>query len=189
MPPFHTSHFQVLLIQTGSLERLIAAAYAVYEVYPSALCVGWLRIEDLKQARVSGLFSHVEVIPSRMDPPRESNSDLCILPFEDRFGAGYWTLRNIPLRSGIRRIASYDRSRRLREFSRYGWRANTISACFILYPVLICVRAMPDGLVPHSQTHRRCCAVCTSGVCVSGSMYFERLWQRQEDGSDRRHSR
>ena len=178
MPPFHTSHFQVLLIQTGSLERLIAAAYAVCEVYPSALCVGWLRTEDLKQARVSGLFSHVEVIPSRMDPPRESNSDLCILPFEDRFGAGYWTLRNIPLRSGIRRIASYDRSRRLREFSKSGWRANTISACFILYPVLICVRAIRT-VWDHIRKHIDVAALfalagvallvrCLSNVCGRG---------------------
>jgi glycosyltransferase involved in cell wall biosynthesis len=140
--PFHTSHFQVLLIQTGSMERLIAATHAMYEAYPSALCVGWLRAEDLEQARATGLFSHVEVIPSRMDPPRESISDLCILPFEDRFGAGYWSLRNIPLRSGILRIALYNRSRRLRIFSRSGWRANTIVACFFIYPVLLCIRGI-----------------------------------------------
>lgn len=137
-----TSHFQVLLIQTGSLERLIAATHVVREVYPSALCVGWLRAEDLKQARASGLFSYIEVIPSRMDSPRESVSDLCILPFDDRFGAGYWTLRNVPLRSGIPRIAFHSRSSRLREFSRCGWRVNTIAACFILYPVLLCARAI-----------------------------------------------
>lgn len=140
--PFNASHFQVLLIQTGSLERLIAAAHAVCELYPSAVCIGWLRAEDLIQGRASGLFSYVEVIPSRMDPPRDSIGDLCILAFEDRFGAGYWTLRNIPLRSGFRRIASYDRSRRLREFSRFGWRANSIGACFILYPMLLCVRTI-----------------------------------------------
>jgi glycosyltransferase involved in cell wall biosynthesis len=140
--PFNESHFQVLLIQTGSLERLIAAAHAVCERYPSAVCIGWLRAEDLIQGRASGLFSHVEVIPSRMDPPQDPIGDLCILSFEDRFGAGYWTLRNIPLRSGIRRIGFYNRSRRLREFSRFGWRANTIAACFILYPVFLCIRTL-----------------------------------------------
>ena len=139
---FHGSHLQVLLIQAGSLERLIAAARAVCELYPSAVCIGWLRAEDLIQGRASGLFSSVEVIPSRMDPPQDLIGDLCILSFEDRFGAGYWTLRNIPLRSGIRRIAFYNRSRRLREFSRFGWRANTIAACFVLYPVFLCIRTL-----------------------------------------------
>lgn len=139
---FPETHFPVLLIQTGSLERLIAATHTVCEMYPAALCIGWLRAEDLNQGRASGLFSYVEVIPSRMDPPRDPVGDLCVLSFEDRFGVGYWTLRNIPLRSGIPRIASYTRSRQLREFSRYGWRANTIVACFILYPVLLCIRTI-----------------------------------------------
>src|SRR5678810_87270 len=47
----YTPPLYVLVIQMGTFTRLVETAKAVYEAYPSASCVGWVRSEDLKQAR------------------------------------------------------------------------------------------------------------------------------------------
>jgi len=124
----------------GTLARLIETVKAVYDAHPSALCVGWVRSEDLKQATARKLFGHVEPIVARMDFPQGYVPDLCVFALEDRPWIRYWSLRNLPLRKGVQRIATYGRSRRLREFSRHQWRVNTIVACLVLYPLLL-VRA------------------------------------------------
>ncbi len=139
IPHHHPAH--VLIIQMGTLARLIETVKAVYDAHPSALCAGWVRSEDLKQATARKLFGHVDPIVSRMDLPQGYVPDLCVFALEDRPWIRYWSLRNLPLRRGVQRIATYGRSRRLREFSRHQWRVNTIVACLILYPLLL-VRAV-----------------------------------------------
>src|SRR5262249_29937245 len=132
----------VLIIQLGTLARLIETVHAVYEAHPSALCVGWVRPVDLKQATAQKIFGHVEPIVSRMDLPQRYVPDLCVFSLEDRPWIRYWTLRNLPLRAGIQRIATYGRSRRIQEFSRNRWRANTFLTCLILYPFLLVLSGM-----------------------------------------------
>ena len=138
-PHHHPVH--VLVIQMGTLVRLIETVNAVYEAHPSALCVGWVRSEDHKKATALKLFGHVEPIVARMDLPPGYIPDLCVFSVEDRPWIRYWSLRNVPLRRGVQRVATYGRSRRLREFSRRRWRANTIVVCLVLYPLLV-VRAV-----------------------------------------------
>jgi glycosyltransferase involved in cell wall biosynthesis len=133
----HTPPLYVLMIQMGTFARLVETAKAVYETYPSASCVGWVRSEDLKEARALSLFSHVEAIVGHKDLAAGDVPDLCVFSIEDRPWIRYWSLRNIPLRRGIQRIATYGRSKRLQEFSRREWRTNTIVACLILYPLLV----------------------------------------------------
>jgi glycosyltransferase involved in cell wall biosynthesis len=135
LPHRHPVH--VLVIQMGALARLIETVKAVYEAHPSALCVGWVRSEDLKQVTALKLFGHVEPIVARMELPQGYIPDLCVFSVEDRPWIRYWSLRNLPLRRDVQRIATYGRSRRLREFSRRRWRANTILVCLILYPLLL----------------------------------------------------
>jgi len=133
----YTPPLYVLVIQMGTFARLVETAKAVYEAYPSASCVGWVRSEDLKQARALSLFPHVEAIVGHKDLAEGDVPDLCVFSIEDRPWIRYWSLRNIPLRRGIQRIATYGRSKRLQEFSRREWRANTIVTCLILYPLLV----------------------------------------------------
>ena len=133
----HHHPVHVLVIQMGTLARLIETVNAVYDAHPSALCVGWVWSEDLKQATALKLFGHVEPIVARMDFPHGYIPDLCVFSVEDRPWIRYWSLRNLPLRKGVQRIATYGRSRRLRELSRRRWRANTIVVCLILYPLLL----------------------------------------------------
>jgi glycosyltransferase involved in cell wall biosynthesis len=135
--PSHRHPVHVLVIQMGTLARLIETVKAVYDAHPSALCIGWVQSEDLKQTRAQNLFGHVEPIVARMDLPHGYLPDLCVLSLEDRPWIRYWTLRNLPLRAGIQRIATYGRSKRLDEFSRHQWRANTLLTCLILYPLLL----------------------------------------------------
>src|SRR5262245_7401855 len=140
LPHHHPVH--VLVIQMGTIARLIETVNAVYDAHPSALCVGWVRSEDLKQATARKLFGHVEPIVARMDLPQGYVPDLCVFSLEDRPWIRYWTLRNLPLRAGIRRIATYGRSRRLHEFSRRKWRANTLLTCLVFYPLLLILSGM-----------------------------------------------
>ena len=140
--PTRALHVLVLVIQTGSSERLMTAAQAVQGTYPSARCHAWVKAEDLDLVRSSGLFAQVRPMTGPAWQPSVPLPDLCVLPFDDRFGIRYWNFRNIPLRAGIQRIASYGRTNRLQEFSRRGWRANTLFACTALRLVHICVQAL-----------------------------------------------
>jgi glycosyltransferase involved in cell wall biosynthesis len=132
----------VLVIQMGTLARLIETVKAVHEAHPSALCAGWVRSEDLKQATAQKLFGHVKPIVGRMDLSQGYVPDLCVFSLEDRPWIRYWTLRNVPLRSGIKRIATFGRSKRLQEFSRHQWRTNTLLTCLILYPLTLILSVM-----------------------------------------------
>jgi glycosyltransferase involved in cell wall biosynthesis len=123
---------RILVIQVVRLGHFLAASRAAEARYPGAKLVGLVRGADLPEARA--YFAEVHPLPPDLDPSLRSViggplPDICVVPFEDRFGIRYWNVRLVPIRLGIPNVLSYNGHGQVQEWSRAGWLANSIMAC------------------------------------------------------------
>ena len=135
---------QVLLFQTGQWAQCLAAARETVRRYPNAALTGVIHACDIGRAQASGLFASLRTAPSDPSHPSslaasDGRPDLCVLPFEDRFGVRYWAYRWLPVRLRIPRTASLNRLGRWSERTRPVLIAETLVACVVL-------RALQIGL-------------------------------------------
>jgi glycosyltransferase involved in cell wall biosynthesis len=125
---------RIVVVQSGQFDHFLSAARAVGSPDGSADLIALVKSQDLNRAKEPGLFAAVEVLP---DDPGQAAAldlwktpiDLCVLPFEDRLGLRYFTLRLLLIGQGITRVVTYNRLGRLREYGRVAWLIQTLVVC------------------------------------------------------------
>lgn len=132
---------RIVVLQSCGFDHLMAARQAVATRYPGATFVGLVEKQDMFRARESGAFTEVRLMPSDADPRTTGDImggpvDLCVVPFESRFGIHHWKSRLLPIKHKVQAVASYNRLGRLREWGRLGWIANSVLVCGGGLPVL-----------------------------------------------------
>lgn len=125
---------RILVLQTGRLSHCLGAVRAAAARYPSADRIGLIRQEDFQLASRSVDFTKVYPWPSEPHEPDRSaaaslQADLCVVPFEDRFGMRYWKFRSIPIWYGTPTVLSYNVRGRLRAWGRTAWILNSLLVC------------------------------------------------------------
>ncbi|MBM4124503.1 MAG: glycosyltransferase [Nitrospira sp.] len=133
---------RILVLQAGRCEYFLAAAHAVRERYPLAALIGLAREADLAEVRQACFFEELHPLPEnlsrlRATPGTTASADLCVVPFEDRFGIRYWNVRLVPIRLGIPKILSCNSRGQSQAWSRAGWIATSVVACVGLRAVHI----------------------------------------------------
>ncbi len=133
----------MLILQTGEFEGFADAARAVASRYGPSGFTALVREPDLSRARATGLFTAVSALPGNpwhlaTHEALKAPVDLCVVPFDDRFGIRYFKLRHALGAARTATFASYSNRRgRIREYSRAGWRARTFLVCGMLGVVYV----------------------------------------------------
>jgi glycosyltransferase involved in cell wall biosynthesis len=130
----HSAPRRILVLQSGGFDHFLAAARAAATRHPSAELIGLVSETDLERARLAGGFVRLHAWASGSSMPVQAASgrppaDLCMVPFEDRFGIRYWNMRRLPIRYRIPMVLSYNREGRIREAGRAAWIAESVVAC------------------------------------------------------------
>lgn len=124
---------RILVLQSGGFEHFLAAAGAAAARYPSARLSGLVTESDAQRARTCGRFTDVQIMrssgPGLMPLNGHRVADLCVVPFEDRFGVRYWKFRMVPIIHRIPTVAGYNKKGHLRERILVSWILNSLLAC------------------------------------------------------------